>query len=459
MKRAICFVLALCLALGGAGCGYTADVPPTPPGAQSGLSALPDDAEDCPVEEKLEGQSPSGTRALVAEPLESAVPARQPGEFMALESYGTGLEVEKENRSDGRLVRSYKGDEACLAALEDYVALLCSEYDFELAAEPYRKELESTFFDFCLRYTGPDGPLDGAVEGTFSQTPCDLMLYGTLQRGRLKGAIWYDPALSGVDHGYRRGQEEAGAAAPSGASALAGLWREADGGFSTTDGRLSAGVGQAALLWDGEAASAAARCLRYTDEQRLEVQIQSGQGADLVRFYLPLAQTPESGDILTAATFMVESGYAVRADGIFDELPRYTWPSMFAVLHEGSWIVPVLGMGGAMEQLTVRVMYADEATAVFYACARFGSAPHDLELLAAVDLTAATVEAAPTPGTGGGQGNCSACGGTGDCTTCGGTGRVRNLLAGTREWVDQTCTACRPAGSGNCPFCGGDGRA
>ena len=63
--------------------------------------------------------------------------------------------------------------------------------------------------------------------------------------------------------------------------------------------------------------------------------------------------------------------------------------------------------------------------------------------------------------------NCKTCGGTGakpgtspvTCTTCGGTGRVKKALAGTGKWVEQDCTACRPAGSGNCPFCGGDGEA
>ena len=53
---------------------------------------------------------------------------------------------------------------------------------------------------------------------------------------------------------------------------------------------------------------------------------------------------------------------------------------------------------------------------------------------------------------------CSACSGSGNCRNCGGTGRVRRALIGTGEWVEQTCTYCRPSGSGNCSDCGGDGK-
>ena len=56
-----------------------------------------------------------------------------------------------------------------------------------------------------------------------------------------------------------------------------------------------------------------------------------------------------------------------------------------------------------------------------------------------------------------GKQQCGYCFGSGNCTACGGTGRVRKLLAGTSEWVEQDCTSCRPVGSGNCSFCGGTG--
>lgn len=460
MKRFFCALLACCLTLT-AGCGGASSVS----SAATGAAGAQAPASGQLVEQGagfvfggsgLTGQTPSGGSTLVAEPLEEGAAAPAPGQFMALESYGAGLEVEKENRSGNSLVRSYKGEPEAYEAIRAYVELLCTAYDFELAAEPYTNTVKNTYFDFCLNYTGEQGPASHTQEGTFSKTPCDLTIYGTIDRYKVKGAIWYDPSLSGVDGGYRYGREGADTT-PAGESALAGLLRGADGSYSTTDGRLTAPVGGAALLWDGEAEALTARYARYTADDRQQVQLFQNS-AEQLRFYLPLSCQLTTGSIFGKEQFIIESGYAVNAGGWFDEMPSYTWPSMFAVKREDGWLVPVLGMSGDMKSLFVRVMYANESTAVVYACAGFNSAPYTLELLAAVSLENAEAETTPAPG-GGGSGNCSACGGSGDCTTCGGTGRVKKALAGTGKWVEQDCTACRPAGSGNCSFCGGDGRA
>lgn len=444
MKRMLSLFFVFCLVLSGC-----AQAP-----AQTTSAVASGPALSTPEGER----SPQSGPVLVAEPLEGGARQRVTGEFMALESYGTGLEVEKENRSGDSLVRSFDGGEESFAALQAYVELLCSEYEFEPAAEPYIHTVKSTFFDFCLNYTGPEAPAAHTQSGAYSGTPCDLTIYGTIERGDLEGAIWYDSSLTGLDGGYRFGQEAVDTA-PVGQSALAGLWRNADCSFSTTDGRLAAAPGQAMLLWDGEAAEGSARFLLDADQERQEVILED-EDAPLVRFYLPLSCEISTGRTFGQEQFIVESGYAVDAGGRFDAQPNYTWPSMFAVRREEGWLVPVLGMGGGMKRLDLRVMYADGETAVFYACAAFDTSPETLELLAAVALTGEGTRPTPAPQqAGGGSGSCSACGGSGRCTSCGGTGRVGNPLAGTGEWVEQTCLACRPAGSGNCPFCGGDGRA
>ena len=440
MKRWLCLPLALCLGLA-AGCGQTPAASAVPESQTAAASPLPE-------------HQPQQDAVLVAEPLQAGDGQRQPGEFMALESYGSGLEVEGEKRLDAALVRGFEGGGESFAALQAYVELLCSEYDFVLAAEPYAETIESTFFDFCLLYTGPQAPAAHTQEGTYSGMPCDLTIYGTVERGRLEGALWYDPALTGLDGGYRWGKEPADTA-PAGRSALAGLLRGADGVFSTTDGRLAVQSGQAVLLWDETAQPASARFVLNEDKERQEVLLEQ-DGAALARFYLPLSCQLTTGRMFGQEQFVVESGFAAEAGGLFDSMPQYTWPSLFAVRREEGWLVPVLGMGGGMKRLTVRVMYADGETAVFYACASFDAAPYELELLAAVALTGEGTRPTPTPaGTAAGERPCSSCGGSGDCSGCGGSGRVRKALAGTGEWVEQACTACRPAGSGNCPFCGG----
>ena len=251
MKRFFCVLLACCLAFSSAGCGGAPSA-----SAQGGGNTPLADGEEvlAGLQGKgwsfsLPGQSGQGGRRLVADPLEEeAVAARQPGEFMALESYGTGLEVGKENTSDGQKVRSFKGNKSCYGALEDYVELLCGEYGFRLEGEPYYQVLGGdVFFDFCLVCTGGNAPASHKVTGTFSKTLCDLSLYGTIQGNTLKGGLWFDPSLTGLDGGYRYGREGADTA-PVGESALAGLWREANGSFSTSDGRLTAAVGRDNVL-------------------------------------------------------------------------------------------------------------------------------------------------------------------------------------------------------------------
>ena len=463
MKRVLCLALSLCLALTAAGCGGSSSQTLAGAAAAGGLSGGQESLEEAGAQNKgwsftLPGQSSQSGRQLVADPLEEeAVAARQPGEFMALESYGTGLNVGKESTSAGQKVRSFKGNKSCYEALESYVELLCSDYGFRQEGEPYYKVIGGDlFFDFCLVYTGENAPASHKVTGTFSKTLCDLSLYGTTQGSTLKGALWFDPSLTGLDGGYRYGQEGADTT-PVGESALAGLWREANGSFSTSDGRLTAAVGTATLLWDGEASTASASYLRYTDEERQEMVLTSSAGR-LARVYLPFSCELTGGRVLGQEQFIIESSYAVSAGGLFEDEPSYTWPSMFAVRRQEGWVVPVLGMSGSMTALWTRVMYADEDTVVIYAAAEFDTAPYSLELLAAMSTAGSEVDSQPSTG-GGGSGSCSYCGGTGDCTTCGGTGKVRKALAGTGKWVEQDCTACRPTGSGNCPFCGGDGKA
>lgn len=465
MKRMICIALALCLVLSAAGCGGGASQTVT--GQGGGLSGGEETLTEAGAQDKnwsfslpgQNGQNGQSGRQLVADPLdEEAVAARQPGEFMALESYGTGLEVGKENTSDGQKVRSYKGNKSCYAALESYVDVLCSEYDFRQEGEPYYEVIGGDlFFDFCLVYTGENAPASHKVTGTFSKTMCDLSLYGTTQGSTLKGGLWFDPSLTGLDGGYRYGQEGADVT-PVGESALAGLWREADGSFSTSDGRLTAAAGRAMLLWDDEASTASASYLRYTDEGRQELVLESTSGR-LARIYLPLSCELTGGRVLGQEQFIIESSYAVSAGGLFEDEPSYTWPSMFAVHRQEGWVVPVRGMSGAMTALWTRVMYAEGDTLVIYAAAEFETSPRALELLAVVSTANSEVESEPPAGGGAGSGSCSSCNGSGKCTTCGGTGKVRKALAGTGKWVEQDCTACRPAGSGNCPFCGGDGKA
>lgn len=395
------------------------------------------------------------SKTLVAGPLESAGVKHGASEFMGLEYYTDTLSVGREEQSDGVLVRSFSGSASDYNALKAYVELLCSEYDFELVGSPYYKKIKDTFFEFILRYTGPASLSGEKIQGTFVNYEGNMMIYGTIDGNRLKGAIWYDRKLATHDGGYRYGKS-AVQTDLVGDSITAGLYRMSNGSYATSDGRLQAAVGQAVLVQDGKASQCTATYTFSADSNRQEILVTDKNGIPQMKFYFPAGNTMETGQIYAESEFIIESSYAVKDGGCFDRMPEYTWPSMFALAHGGEYVVPVLGMSGDMKRVNVRVMYSDDSVSVFYACAQMDSAPYQIEALIAARPTKAA--AAGQQASGGASGWCSACGGSGNCSNCGGSGKVRRLLAGTGEWVQQDCTSCRPAGSGNCPFCGGSGK-
>ena len=372
---------------------------------------------------------------------------------MGLEYYTDTLSVGKEEQSDGFLVRSFSGSASDYNALKAYVDLLCSQYDFALVGTPYYKKITDTFFEFTLRYTGSASLSGQKTPGTFVDYEGNMMIYGTIDGNRLKGAIWYDRKLTTYDGGYRYGKSSVQTDLV-GDSITAGLYRMSNGSYATSDGRLQAAVGQAVLVQDGKSSQCTATYTFSADSNRQEILVTDKNGIPQMKFYFPATYTMTTGQIYAESEFIIESSYAVKDGGRFDRMPEYTWPSMFALAHGGEYVVPVLGMSGDMQRVNVRVMYSDDSVSVFYACAQMDSAPYQIEALIAARPTKA---AAGQQASGGSSNWCSACGGSGKCSSCGGSGKVRKLLAGTGEWVQQDCTSCRPAGSGNCPFCGGSG--
>ena len=395
----------------------------------------------------------TSSKTLVADALESAGVKHGASEFMGLEYYTDTLSVGKEEQSDGFLVRSFSGSASDYNALKAYVDLLCSQYDFALVGTPYYKKITDTFFEFTLRYTGSASLSGQKTPGTFVDYEGNMMIYGTIDGNRLKGAIWYDRKLTTYDGGYRYGKSSVQTDLV-GDSITAGLYRMSNGSYATSDGRLQAAVGRAVLVQDGKSSQCTATYTFSADSNRQEILVTDKNAIPQMKFYFPATYTMTTGQIYAESEFIIESSYAVKDGGRFDRMPEYTWPSMFALAHGGEYVVPVLGMSGDMQRVNVRVMYSDDSVSVFYACAQMDSAPYQIEALIAARPTKA---AAGQQASGGSSNWCSACGGSGKCSSCGGSGKVRKLLAGTGEWVQQDCTSCRPARSGNCPFCGGPG--
>ncbi|MCD7806888.1 MAG: hypothetical protein LUH19_06050 [Lachnospiraceae bacterium] len=330
----------------------------------------------------------TGTMTLVAEPLASTAIMLDGAGAMDLLFYATD-ELSFDTKSDGEYTgRSFDGTASDYDVLFSYIELLCSEYNFELADDPYYEVKKSvTVFDFVLTYTGMEQMTGSGINGLFSGVSGDIMIYGTIERDTLEGFFYYDPALEMIDEGWRYGSSTGGNELV-GTSAGAGLYRLADGSFQTTDGRLSAAVGEAMLITDGVEETQLARYVWDNDADCQEIFVENSLGTTLVKIRFPNTTTLASGQIYTEYRFMVDnSGDAVTRLGVYDKVPPLNWKNMFVCVHGDDYVAPIRGMIGEMTRLNIRVLYVEEdSVAVFYFCTRFKSSPNEVEGLIAVSI-------------------------------------------------------------------------
>lgn len=305
------------------------------------------------------------------------------------------LEFKELSIKKDEAVRSYSGSKEGYEIIKEYVETLVRDYDFEYAGEPYYKSYSSgtAFFDFVLRYTGKEKLNDKKIEGTFSKTAGDFMIYGTIERKNLKGAVYYNPKITAYDDGSRYGSGKADNSLV-GDSAAKALYLMPDGKYKTSDGRLAAAPGKAMAISDGGKTAYRARFVRDQDAERQEVYVEDKHGTTILKFYVPTGKTLKSGQIFNEQDFMIEAGYAVRDGGKFSKVPEYTWDYMFTGLHDAKYHVPITALEGDMKKLNVRVMYVKKnVVAVFHVGVRYDSAPYEEEYLIAVPIDKSTVSA------------------------------------------------------------------
>ncbi len=372
--------------------------------------------------------------------------------FFAKDSF----EFEDENLTDGCYAREFEGPAEGYATITEYVNVLCNQYNFTLVGTPYYKDYGKTaFFDFVLQYTGDRPGVNNSCQGVHSKNYGAVMIYGTVERKEVEGYVYYEEALMTGDDGYRAGNSAPISVFP-GDSLFTELYQLGDGSFQTGDGRLTTTLGKANILADGVSSSYNADYSILSDKNHNVVSVSSSEGI-YQSFYIPSSLKWAAG-LCPSGKFIVDSNRTVSDKGIFDDIPQRTWDYLFAIEHNTDYIVPVRGFMGEMTGLSMRCMYVDDKVGIFYTCATFQSAPYKIESLIAIDMDVTPTESTPDNSSSGfSSDDCTACFGSGRCSICNGSGSVRKLLAGTREWVDQSCTSCRPSGSGNCSRCGGSG--
>ena len=341
--------------------------------------------------------APSSGRVLVAQPLEQdpldhtvtsdSVVIQDLVEFCAGSlSYGDL------GRSGVYNVRNFEGTEADRAIVDAYVDTLCSGgYNLTLAEE-YNNALSSTFFSYGLDYTG-SGNVSAKTGVTYTEIQATINIYGIISRGNMELHVWIPQQMEQVDLGLRYGQE-AVSVSVAGPSAMAGLYRNADGSFETSDGRLKASPGQAFVLRDGVACSAPASFRTDEELSQDELWVDSFYRNESFFFCSP-KDALMTGDVYTRKDLTQEAPWVnSKVFSSLSEFGSYRWDLFFGAGHDGDFITPLLGERNEFKDLTVRVMYWNkDAEAVYYIYAEFDTSPYTLEALVAVEL-GATAETA-----------------------------------------------------------------
>ncbi|MGI5929472.1 S-layer homology domain-containing protein [Pseudoflavonifractor sp.] len=340
---------------------------------------------------------PSSGRVLVAQPLEQdplnqAVTADSVVIQDLVEFCNGGLTYDDIGQSGVYNVRSFEGTEADKAIVDAYVDALCSGgYNLTLVEE-YDKTMSSTFFSYGLNYTGT-GNVSSKTTVTYTETEATINIYGVIKRGDMDVHVWIPQQMEQVDLGLRYGQE-AVSVSVAGPSAMAGLYRNADGSFETSDGRLKTTLGQASVLRDGAAYSAAASFQTNEELSRDELWVDSFYRNESFFFCSPM-DALMTGDVYTRKDLTQEASWVNnKVFASLSEFGGYRWNLFFGAGHDGDFITPLLGERNEYKDLTVRVMYWNkDVEAVYYIYAEFDSSPYTLEALVAVEL-GATAETA-----------------------------------------------------------------
>lgn len=339
------------------------------------------------------GQPAAAERVLVSEPADASDFAHTyspDAAFMQdMVTYCAGrLSYDEIDDSSNYMVRNYKGSKSDYQLVKDYVDMLVETNPYLELQHFHEKTYDDTFYSFAIDYTG-NVNLGPQTEQTFTDNMCDIMLYGTIERDRLELAVWTPANMELVDLGMRYGGEQADVSI-GGESALAGLYRNADGTFETTDGRFWVAPGEAMILRDGFAYTTEATFDRDDEGNRDRIWMRYFYRNETLHFSYP-TRSLMAGDVFRLSDFNQESSWLVRDRGILDDeksLTSYRWDGLFlGANHDGDWMTPINAPSSSFSDATVRVMYMDNEIAVFYIYAEYTTSPLVMEALCAVPLT------------------------------------------------------------------------
>lgn len=312
---------------------------------------------------------------------------------------GDALTEEAMTISGSYNVYNFTGEAKDKTVLETYVNTLCSgSYNLKLVRTYNQINSAATQFSWGLDYTGT-GNVTEKMDVTYTDVSCNVCVFGSVSQNVLRAAVWIPQEMAPMDLGLRYGAT-AQSSALAGPSASAGLYQLADGSFQTTDGRLSAVVGKAAVRRDGTSYITGASFHRDTRLGREELSLGNYYQNETL-FFSTEADRTKSGDLYTLADLARSESWlnqSVNPLKSAADFSNYTWTRFFGAGHDNDFITPLTSVYNEFKELTVRVMYySPNQAAVYYIYAEFTSGPYAVEALCAVDLSGKAPTPTPTP--------------------------------------------------------------
>lgn len=353
-----------------------------------------------------------------------------------LRSWGQGAVrlVDEPLNMDGYRIYYYKLD---TDVLEAYIAML-EQNGFTLVDEHHQSSFLGSYQAYGLIC---DGAGDVAtIDMMYSHTACHVNIWKDGSRWRIEVC----DGLRLFDLGCRLDGTRV-SVEPQGDSVGAGLTQTFGSAYyTTTDGRLAAKPGYAAVICDGQSREGTVTWERSRGNVTLTVEITDSLSAK-IRFS---EETAKQSDIfLLGLIESDEAAFTLAADG--EEIHAQ---------QEGA---------ACFHSVTLRIMYlAGDGDTVLYLYARpmdTEAFPESIEILCAANTTPEESQSQQGGNSGGINWNdkepfqpdhakldCLTCRGDGNCTTCGGDGYTGfgDAKAG--------CRSCH--GNGNCTACGGSGK-
>ena len=351
--------------------------PTTPP-----ASIIKPKATSTPKPTKTPTPVPTKAAAkdLVAPEIDVATAVQPPkNAFQDFASWGMGAVVSADAEQSDSSVQ-YLDYQASQATVDAYIEMLLQN-GFTLVDEYFFQYQSDPFASWALNcdYVPDAGKVEMQYE---SSTTCHLCI------STYKGdyTFNYSSDLTQYDLGLRKdGSVEK--VIVNGPSAGAGLYRSADGVYTTTDGRLSASMNKATIIRDGKKDVCMAKS--EIKNGREWIWVEDYYRNEAICFGV-LQDYTMAGDLYQYQDLKREKYYNDDKDVYY-----YKWGDqpIFEMTVDNKFTGPLVTSKNEFEEVTVRVMHYEEGVeAVYYIYAKTKGTPSEIEVLCAVGLNVEEAE-------------------------------------------------------------------